>query len=584
MQSLNNLPVGAKVKFGSYSVNGEAPQRIAWILVDNKKYVEFTEGVVSGAPVATLLCDNIIDLRAFDAKENSNDSGRAAYGYNDYRTSNIHQWLNSDANAGEWYSNPRGDNTDRPPAYNSSKWVTDGTEYDTRPGFLNAFTVAEKEKILHALISAQTNQQNRFVTGVYLPATWDMYDWFNITGGTDRWGYFYTTYDRTAKVSEQAYTNTRSTTKPATVDTTWRYWFRNILDGSTYNVRCQPDTGTNETGYAAYTGSVGVRPALRINRDTMVSDTVDEDGCYAIIAYDPITPPATIVVPTIYEGQSHTISWSVPTNIVDYMGDVVYKVEWAYEDGVFVGSEIVSGTQFTHVVDSGHTTIQYRVSAAYTYDNVFGTPSYSDVVTIINNTPPYISGEDENLGTKTEGFEYTYMVEDIDTLDVGEITVEEAIDGTLIRSFQSEQALYQVFDVSGTNWLKVTNGSHTMTITAIDKRGARSVRTIEFTKSVTTLSLLTRAMEAESMPIRLLFTVTKKLPIEATYTVEVCNNGFDASPTWEDATAYSDGDTVYVFENKSKTADKWGVAIRVTVDRNGGTGECYISGIGGNFE
>jgi hypothetical protein len=41
---------------------------------------------------------------------------------------------------------------------------------------------------------------------------------------------------------------------------------------------------------------------------------------------------------------------------------------------------------------------------------------------------------------------------------------------------------------------------------------------------------------------------------------------------------------VHVFSNKAKTAAKWGVLVRVTVERNGATGACYISAIGGNFE
>ena len=32
-QALSNLPIGAKVKFGKYSVNGEAAQSIIWLVV-----------------------------------------------------------------------------------------------------------------------------------------------------------------------------------------------------------------------------------------------------------------------------------------------------------------------------------------------------------------------------------------------------------------------------------------------------------------------------------------------------------------------------------------------------------------------
>ena len=38
------------------------------------------------------------------------------------------------------------------------------------------------------------------------------------------------------------------------------------------------------------------------------------------------------------------------------------------------------------------------------------------------------------------------------------------------------------------------------------------------------------------------------------------------------------------FKNTSKTSSGWGVRVRVTVNRNGADGACYITAIGGNFE
>ena len=55
-------------------------------------------------------------------------------------------------------------------------------------------------------------------------------------------------------------------------------------------------------------------------------------------------------------------------------------------------------------------------------------------------------------------------------------------------------------------------------------------------------------------------------------------------PTWEDCTDAVRSGLVHVFANDTKTATDWGVLVRVTVERNGATGACYISAIGGNFE
>ena len=86
------------------------------------------------------------------------------------------------------------------------------------------------------------------------------------------------------------------------------------------------------------------------------------------------------------------------------------------------------------------------------------------------------------------------------------------------------------------------------------------------------------------MPSRIMLVVTRNIPSTSTFKVEVCNNGYDASPTWEDATDAVASGLVHVFSNKSKTATDWGVLVRVTVERNGATGACYVSAIGGNFE
>ena len=67
--------------------------------------------------------------------------------------------------------------------------------------------------------------------------------------------------------------------------------------------------------------------------------------------------------------------------------------------------------------------------------------------------------------------------------------------------------------------------------------------------------------------------------------VEVCNNAFDAVPTWEDMTAQVAINRVFNFTNETKTADSWGVSVRFTITKNEGyTGEVSISGFGGAYE
>ena len=83
---------------------------------------------------------------------------------------------------------------------------------------------------------------------------------------------------------------------------------------------------------------------------------------------------------------------------------------------------------------------------------------------------------------------------------------------------------------------------------------------------------------------RIMVVVTRNIPVGATFKVEVCNNYFDTNKVWENATEAVLSGLVHVFSNKVKTSSQWGVVVRVTVNRNGATGACYVSAIGGNFE
>lgn len=118
-----------------------------------------------------------------------------------------------------------------------------------------------------------------------------------------------------------------------------------------------------------------------------------------------------------------------------------------------------------------------------------------------------------------------------------------------------------------------------------DSFGNSTTRTYTFTKSVSSFTIQnTEPYTSDTRPTRIKITVTRNIPAESTFKVYVCNNGFDASPTWEDATTSVTGGLVHVFENTTKTGAAWGVIIKVVVTRGEGEGACYVSQIGGNFE
>ncbi len=209
--------------------------------------------------------------------------------------------------------------------------------------------------------------------------------------------------------------------------------------------------------------------------------------------------------------------------------------------------------------------------------------------TVLNQTTPVISGSNGDLGTKDVAFSQTYSVNDTDK-DV--VTVTEYIDNVKIRSYTATLGATNTFAVTGNTWLKLSNGNHTLKITATD--GFEEVtRTYTFVKSVKTLVVQrTTPLDSSTQPKSIIVTVVKNIPPEASFKVEVCNNGYDGNNiVWDDITAIVLRGGIANFSNVDtpektaiNTSGKWGVNIRVTVARNGGEGACYITEIGGNFE
>ena len=201
--------------------------------------------------------------------------------------------------------------------------------------------------------------------------------------------------------------------------------------------------------------------------------------------------------------------------------------------------------------------------------------------TISLNNAPTISGTNSDLGIKDTGFTMAYDVSDPEE-DV--YTVTEYIDNIMLRSYAATSDSTNIFDVQNATWWGLTNGIHTMKIVATDGYDT-SERTFTFNKSVSSLVVQRSApMASDTRPKSIIVSVVKNIPTEAIFKVEACNNGFDASPAWEDITLDVTRGEIYDFTNTTKTATQWGVNIRVTVDRNGADGACYITEIGGNFE
>jgi hypothetical protein len=293
-QPLSNLSTGAKVKFGRYQVESETAQEIIWTIVA-KNHPGYPANAI------TLHAERIIDLRCFDAREPNNTNGnRKSYGNNRYSVSNIDQWLNKDSAAGAWYV---GQHTyDQVP---NAANVNYNTPYDTRPGFLNLFTAAEKDAILNTTIrvvkpSVDGGEYEDITRKVFLPSITEVGLGNEVGIAEGRaWGFYTSNAARKAYLTSQALNNTLSSSKPPGIGDAWFWWLRTPSYSDAYNARIVNGLGTLNGSIVPH-GDRGVRPALNLLSSLLVSDTTDADGCYTFVLWNP--PQCQVKVENVWRG------------------------------------------------------------------------------------------------------------------------------------------------------------------------------------------------------------------------------------------------------------------------------------------
>lgn len=570
-QALSALAVGALVKDTGTLYNGKP---IVWKIAD-KGHTGYPSGSV------TLITEKIISLKCFDAIESGNsDSNRKSYGNNRWIYSNIRQWLNSGASAGAWYSAQH--SADAPPT-NANVW-SNYNEYDAEAGFLAGFStnfVAALLSTTHTVGKASVDGggTESCVNKIFFATCTEVGLSGDVTAGSKLALFSDDTsrlaYPTTECVSKSEYTNTNFATSKA-----WYWWLADAYASNSCYVRYVYSSGALNY-LSAYNGRFGVRPLCNLSSSILVSDTADSDGAYTIIWNRAPSAPASIDVPTsVRGGESLTVTWGAAT---DEDGNLSgYTLERQYDGGSW--AQVYKGINrtYTDAITKGWTSVAYRVKA-YDSAGAESACTTSATRTVINNTAPTIDGADSDLGTKTGAFAQAYVVTDPDSGQT--VTVVEKIDGTEKRSFTATSGQSYSFNVTAAEWVKLLNGSHTLTITATDDYGGTATRTYTFTKNETEIELtLATPLAADDMITKAIMSVTRQIPAGATFTVEVCNNGNDASPTWEDVTQAVTSGSKFFLSNTTKTADAWGYNFRIKVKRNDATGDCFISSVGGNFE
>lgn len=254
--------------------------------------------------------------------------------------------------------------------------------------------------------------------------------------------------------------------------------------------------------------------------------------------------PASISVPDpIRAGEATTISWgrASDTNLSGYelyrsLDNESYKLIYKGADLSYVDT----------IPKDDYKTVRYRVRG---YDP-YTTGSYrtSDIVQVINNEPPKISGSDKDLGAKTNNFGVEYIITD----EKSTVTVEITLDGVIILPEQEvSTGVRRTVDID----LSVLDlGSHTLVIRAKDQEGVRSApRTYTFSKTNTapTISGVDEDLGAKNTGFSIVYQVNDME--EDTITITERLNGtvlrtINNAKKLEDITLTIDVDLLYTLE------------------------------------
>lgn len=237
-KTISMLPSKSKVKLGRYG-----GKELVWFTCkdkNQKQYLIFSDNQAVQSPFVSMMFDN---------KEPNNPSIEQKQGGNSrYLYSNIHQWLNSDKPANQWYTPQH--TYDAPPTYQS------------QAGFLKDWTSEEKAVLVNnqwtcRRIASEGGGNDTFNARVVLPSS--------------------TEVENDMPNSQlDIFTDNNSRKLPGDRD-----WFlRDPQDDNTVNVKIIYQYGT--LYFALCTDKKVIRPLVAINPDIIVSETTDQDGCYTL--------------------------------------------------------------------------------------------------------------------------------------------------------------------------------------------------------------------------------------------------------------------------------------------------------------
>lgn len=557
--------MGAKVRDTKTKYNGVP---IGFLIAD-KGHSGYPSGSV------TLVTDKIITLKCFDAKESGGNNDRVNYGNNRYILSNIRQWLNKSGTG--WFTAQT--SYDQAPS-NANVW-SNYNEYDAEPGFLTGFGA----EMLAALLTTSLTVAKPSVDGggsetfndkVFLlsMAEVGLGSENGIAEGSLLALFNSNNSSRLCMPTSQAVSKSEYTNSSLSASQNWWWWLRSPNSAYAYNARdVYSDGGLSSDGASG--GVRGVRPALNLNSNILVSDTTDSEGYYTIVWNNaPTTPPSITVPDGVRSGKNVSVSWAAS---VDSDGDAVsYELERQANSGTWTKIYDGAATQYADAgVTASMNTVCYRVRAKDSRGAYSGYTT-GPARTVVHNADPTVSGSNQALGTVTTPPSYTYSVGDTDTGDT--LTIVESLDGAEVRTINNAvRGQNYTFALSAAQFAALA-GAHTMAIKVTDSAGNSATRTITFSRAVSIIDFDWKMDETSAAAEKVLISMRYNAH-ENGVTIQVCNNFNDASPTWETAKI----GLKHIFSNAVKTAATWAVGVRVQINKTGGYDSIACYALSGSY-
>lgn len=233
----------------------------------------------------TLITEKIIQLMCSDAKEEENsNNNRAQRGNNRHIYSNLLQWLNKDASAGNWYIATH--IADAPPT--NANVQNNYNEYDGWAGFLAMLDpkfVAELLDTTLTVVKSSTDggSYETFAAKMFIASTTEvgLANENEIAEGA-LLALFSNNASRIAYPTAECVSNSEYTNDNFTTSDGWHWWLRTPVLEFSYSVRIIYSDGSIFNGWAC-NGSNGVRPLCNLPGSFRVSETTNTSGHYTLL-------------------------------------------------------------------------------------------------------------------------------------------------------------------------------------------------------------------------------------------------------------------------------------------------------------